>query len=286
MLETELKEQISNLVGDEASSFERVQYGYSDASRWTFKTERKTYFAKIGTTSRACHELRLEIAAYDKIRGDFMPHRVATKDHDSAPILILEDLSDLHWPPPWHGGQIEDVLAQITNIHKTAADLPTFGERHDGFGQHWGEVANDMEPFLDLGLVSESWLEHALPLLLEAESKCVTEGSALTHFDIPSDNICIGNQAVKFIDWNNACLGNPKLDLGFWLPSLAYEGGPSPESLLGGEPEIAACVSGFFASLAGLPKIENAPRVRLVQRQQLGPALSWVIRALDLPMPE
>ena len=145
---------------------------------------------------------------------------------------------------------------------------------------------NDMEPFLDLGLVSERWLEHAMPRLLEAESKCVTEGNALTHFDIRSDNICIGDQAVKFIDWNNACLGNPKLDLGFLLPSLAYEGGAPPESLLEGEPEIAACVSGFFASLAGLPKIENAPRVRLVQRQQLGPALSWVIRALDLPKPE
>ena len=178
------------------------------------------------------------------------------------------------------------MLGQITNIHKSAAELPTFTERHEDFGQHWLEVANDMEPFLHLDLVSERWLEHALPILLDAESKCDTEGSALTHFDIRSDNICISDQSVKFIDWNNACLGNPKLDFGFWLPSLAYEGGPTPDSLLSDEPEIAACVSGFFASLAGLPKIESAPRVRLVQRQQLGPALSWAIRALDLPPPE
>ena len=141
MLETELKERISNLVGDAASSFERMQYGYSDASRWTFRTGHKTYFAKIGTTSRARHELHLEIAAYDKIRGDFMPLRVASEEHNSAPILILEDLSDFHWPPPWHDEQVEAVLAQIANIHKTAAELPTFGERHEGFGQHWVEVA-------------------------------------------------------------------------------------------------------------------------------------------------
>jgi len=189
MLETELKERISNLVGDEASSFERVQTGYSDATRWAFKTGPKTYFAKIGTTSRACRELRLEITACDKIRGDFMPLRVAAEDHESAPILIVEGLSGFHWPPPWHGGQIEDVLGQIANIHKTAAELPTFAERHEGFGQHWVEVANDMEAFLRLRLVSKRWLEHALPILLDAESKCVTEGSALTHFDIRSDNI-------------------------------------------------------------------------------------------------
>lgn len=285
MFEPELKERISNLIGSEALSFKCVQCGYSDATRWTFKAKQKSYFAKIGTTSRASRELSLEIAAYDRIYGEFIPHRVASEDHDSTPILILEDLSNFHWPPPWRSGQIEAVHTQIEKIHSTVVELPTFRERHEGFGQHWLEVANDTEPFLHLGLVSEKWLEHALPVLLDAESKCVTEGSALTHFDIRSDNICIGEQAVKFIDWNNACLGNPKLDLGFWLPSLAYEGGPSPESLLNDEPEIAACVSGFFASLAGLPKIESAPRVRLVQREQLGPALSWAIRALDLPMP-
>ena len=92
VLELELRERISELVGDTASSFERVQTGCSDATRWTFKAGPKTYFTKIGTTSRARHELRLEIAAYDKISGDFMPLRVAAEDHESSPILILEDL--------------------------------------------------------------------------------------------------------------------------------------------------------------------------------------------------
>ena len=286
MLEPELRERISNLVGDAASSFERVRGGYSPAARWTFQANQQTYFAKIGTTVGTSKQLRQEIEAYAKIRGDFIPVRIASEDHESAPILILEDLSDFHWPPPWRSGQIESVLAQIANVHESTADLPTYEERHGKHALNWPVVANDTERFLSLGLVSERWLEHALPPLLEAESGCVTEGCALTHWDIRSDNICIREQAIKLVDWNNACLGNPKFDLGFWLPSLAHEGGPTPESLLSDEPEIAACVSGFFAARAGLPNLENAPRVRLVQRQQLGPALSWVIRALGLPTPD
>ena len=87
------------------------------------------------------------------------------------------------------------------------------------------------------------------------------------------------------MDWNFACVSNPQLDLGFWLPSLAYEGGPEPERILPDAPAIAAWVAGFFAARAGLPGIRDAPRVRLVQRQQLVTALPWAARALGLPLP-
>jgi hypothetical protein len=97
--------------------------------------------------------------------------------------------------------------------------------------------------------------------------------------------MCLTAGRALFVDWNLACIGNPTLDLGFWLPSLAYEGGPAPERILPDAPAIAARVSGYFAARAGLPDIEDAPRVRVVQRQQLATALPWVARALDLPPP-
>lgn len=282
---SELRSRIAKLVCGELSSFSRVIGGYTAAERWRFSANGTSFFAKIGKTPRTSKELRRELRAYDKIHGDFMPRRIAATDHEKEPILILEDLSDFHWPPPWQSGQIEAVLAQIGNVHASPANLPTYEELHGKHELSWPVVANKREHFLSLGLVSERWLEIALPSLLEAESRCVTEGNALIHLDLRSDNICIRDQTVKLIDWNNACLGNPKLDLGFWLPSLAYESGLNPESLLGDEPEIAATVSGYFAARAGLPSINDAPGVRVVQRQQLGPALSWVIRALDLPAP-
>jgi hypothetical protein len=88
---------------------------------------------------------------------------------------------------------------------------------------------------------------------------------------------------VVFVDWNLACRSNARLDLGFWLPSLQFEGGPAPEAILPDAPEVAAWVAGFFAARAGLPEVPDAPRVRLVQRQQLATALPWAIRALELP---
>lgn len=79
------------------------------------------------------------------------------------------------------------------------------------------------------------------------------------------------------------CLSNPRLDPGFWLPSLAYECGPEPEKILHDAPEVADRVGGYFASRAGLPRISDAPRVRAVRRRQLETALPWAARALDLP---
>lgn len=99
---------------------------------------------------------------------------------------------------------------------------------------------------------------------------------------IRSDNICITECGALLIDWNGACLSNPKLDIGFWLPSLASEGGLLPEEILPGSPEIAAWVSGFFAVRAGLPIILDAPRVRRVQLVQLRTALDWVERVSSI----
>ena len=132
-------------------------------------------------------------------------------------------------------------------------------------------------------MADDQWLTAALPLLLQYEEKCKPAGDHLTHCDLRSDNMCITENNAIFIDWNLACRSNPKLDLGFWLPSLTYEGGPEPERILPNAPEIAAWVAGFFAARAGLSEVPDAPRVRLVQRQQLDAALPWVIRALDLP---
>jgi len=104
-------------------------------------------------------------------------------------------------------------------------------------------VAAAPAPFLSLKLTSSEWLAKALPRLVEAEAACATDGDALTHFDLRSDNICITGAGAKFIDWSAACLGNPDLDLGAWLPSLELEGGPAPEALLPGAPAVAAWIS-------------------------------------------
>lgn len=279
----ELASRIERLIGTKVESYRRVEGGYTPALRLICKTTGASFFAKIGTTPLTSKNLSREIAIYNSLSGDFMPNLVAWENHEREPVLIIEDLSAQHWPPPWDERQIDLTLAQINALHRTPALLETYAQVHETRDANWQVVAADPEPFLALGIAGAEWLEAALPSLILYEETCPTTGDNLTHWDLRSDNICITANRAIFVDWNAACLSNPRLDLGFWLPSLAYEGGPEPEKILPDAPEVAAWVSGYFAARAGLPEIADAPRVRMVQRQQLEAALPWAARALDLP---
>ena len=99
----------------------------------------------------------------------------------------------------------------------------------------WARVAEDPGPLLSTGIVSSSWLDEALPTLLEVAGPAVIAGDQLCHFDVRSDNMCFrADGSAVLVDWNLAEIGNARLDVAFWLPSLALEGGPAPESVLAG----------------------------------------------------
>jgi Phosphotransferase enzyme family len=283
MLRRELISRIERLVGARVESCRRVEGGYTPALRLLCRTDGGSFFAKIGTTPGTCRSLHREIHVYNSLSGDFMPRLLASEDDESEPILVIEDLSSRHWPPPWDARQIDLTRAQISAMHDTPASLETYAQVHGAADANWQSVAADPEPFLALGVAGAAWLEAALPTLIQHEESCPTAGESLTHWDLRSDNICVTPERAVFVDWNGACLSNPRLDLGFWLPSLAYESGVEPEEILPDAPEVAARVSGYFASRAGLPQISDAPRVRTVQRRQLETALPWAARALDLP---
>jgi hypothetical protein len=283
MVHDELRLRIERLIGAKVQSFVPVEGGYTPARRLLCQTAATTFFAKVGATPLTAGYLRREIQIYTTISGPFMPRLLAWEDHETEPILLIEDLSPYHWPPPWNEQRIELVLAQVETMYNTSVQIETFARIHGERGAGWQNIAADPRPFLSLQMASASWLEAALPQLIEWEARCPTAGNSLTHGDLRSDNICLAADRAVFVDWNAATLSNPKLDLGFWLPSLTYEGGPPPEKIIPDAPEVAAHVAGYFAARAGLLGIPDAPRVRLVQQQQLATALPWVVRALDLP---
>ncbi len=257
--------------------------GYTPAIRIACETAKGPVFVKAGVTPLTAEFIRREISVYARQRGDFMPTFVGADDQSEIPILIIEDLSERAWPPPWTTRLIDQVVEQIERMHGAPTDLEPFVEVL-GLGEsQWETIADDPTAFHSLGKVTPSWLDSALPRLIEAEKQCSCFGEALCHLDLRSDNMCIGPSGAVFVDWNMACRSNARLDLGFWLPSLQFEGGPPPESILPDAPDVAAKVAGFFAARAGLPLIEDAPFVRRVQREQLETALPWAVRALGLP---
>jgi hypothetical protein len=275
--------RVTQILGWAPTQWREVRGGYSPAARYVVEAGSSRAFVKVATTLGTAMSLRREGHAYGVVQPDFRPRLLGWQDDEAQPILVIEDLSAAAWPPPWRDEQVADALAQIGALHGSSAELPTCADRHGADEPGWGSVAQAPEPFLGLGLVTADWLTRALPALIEAEQACLTEGDAVGHWDIRSDNMAFTGDGLKLIDWSEACLSNPDPDLGFWLPSLCFQGGPPPEAILPHAPEVAAWVSGFFAARAGLPDIPDAPFVRRVQREQLSTALPWAQRALGLP---
>ena len=279
----ELADRVAQILGWTPASWTRVHGGYTPAARHIVRRGAGSAFVKVATTPVTARMLRRELDAYRALTAPFMPRFLGGEDHPTRPFLIIEDLGGAAWPPPWSEARVEGALAAIEAMHALTPDLPSWASVVGDKVLGWRNVAKDPEPFLSLGAADQDWLDRSLPALVEAETACVTAGSALIHFDLRSDNICFAGRGPVIVDWAAACLSNPEVDLGGWLPSLAYEGGPPPEAILPNAPAVAAWVSGYFAARAGLPNIPDAPFVRRVQREQLTTALPWVQRALKLP---
>ena len=215
-----------------------------------------------------------------------MPSYLGAYDDGTTTLLVLEDLSDANWPPPWSPYQVDAVLASLDELHGTP---PLDGvesleaERQVIVG--WDRIAEDPEPILATGLCSPAWLDEQLPALLQAGAQAELGGNNLLHFDVRSDNLCFVGARVILIDWNLACRGTGPVDVAFWLPSLRLEGGPEPWDVLPGAGPLAAAVAGFFAARAGLAPPLGAPTVREFQRAQAAVALPWASRELGLPPP-
>jgi len=274
--------RVERLLGWTPETWRPVHGGYTPTARYAVSDGKRSGFVKISTTEMTAWQMNREIAAYAGISGRFVPEVLGADPDSQVPILIIEDLSAATWPPPWTDKLVHQVLDTIAEMHATPSTLP-HGGLLEGRDAGWPSVAEDPKPFLSLGLVTPAWLDGALPTLVAAEQSAQLAGGALTHLDLRSDNLCLTPSGIKLIDWAEACRSAPDIDLGFFLPSLAYEQGPLPDSIVPNRPDIAAVVSGFFAARAGLPIIENAPFVRRVQREQLSTALPWAIRALELP---
>lgn len=280
---------VASVAGSQPSEWKAIESrGYGRVcSHWrAVLADARTAFVKHALTGDAAELLRAERVLYESVHGSFMPVYFGTYDADDTTLLVIEDLSESAWPPPWSDDRIAAVLAALDELHeaKPPAGLRTLASmREQVVG--WGIVAEDPAPLLGTGLCSRAWLEAALPQFVRAGETAELAGEDLLHFDVRSDNLCFVDGRAVLVDWNLACVGNGRFDLAFWLPSLELEGGPEPWEVLPDAGGLAAAVAGFFASRAGLPPPAGAPTVREFQRAQASVALPWAARELGLPPP-
>ncbi len=284
-----MEERVEEIVGARVVSLEHVEgRGYTHAGRQrAFLDDGRTVFVKSAVDELSAGWLNVEIAVYSALRGLFLAEFHGAAEHDGLPLLVLEDLGDAHWPPPWRDGDVDAVKDALVEIAGTQPPPGLERVPRDTLAHEWREIERDPEPFLALELCTRDWLDAHLPALRDAAECAPYEGGDLLHFDVRSDNIALRDERAILVDWNWACRGNALLDAVAWAPSLCIEGGPPPEDLVHGEgvAELAAAVAGYFAAHAGLPPPPTAPRVRRGQRRQLTVALPWACRELGLPEP-
>lgn len=275
--------RVSQLLGRRVVSLERIESGgYATAYHAVADLEDgHSVFVKAGTEEVTSRFLRDEIGFYRSFQAPFMPVFHGADDGD-PPILVLEDLREGRWPPPWDGGAVNAVRQTLRGVASSTPPEWLEPVASDWLTGGWAGIERDPEPFLSTGMCSREWLEASLPVLREAAETAPVDGDALLHLDVRSDNICLTERGAVLVDWNQACIGNPELDVAAWLPSLRLEGGPEPEEILPGGGGFAAVLAGFFGSRVGLPPPPTAPQVREIQRAQLEVALAWASRELDL----
>jgi Phosphotransferase enzyme family len=280
-----MEKRVAAAIGRPVRSLRRVETrGYAMAYHAIAEFEDgSTAFVKAGAEEVTSKFLRDELRFYQTVQGAFMPHLLGY-DEDDPPFLVIEDLSEGRWPPPWDAAAIEAVRESLAAVWAAAPPdwVPPISEEKEWLLGGWSEIEQDQEPFLSLGLGSAKWLDASLPVLRAAAESAPIDGEALVHLDVRSDNICLADRGAVLVDWNLAHRGNPDLDLAAWAPSLHMEGGPAPEQLLPGSGQLAAALAGFFAARAGLRPPPTAPRVREVQLVQLKVALPWACRELGL----
>lgn len=280
--------RVGAMLGSRVVEAHLVEGGYSGAERWIVALENDvTVFVKMGIYDHTRHQVREEARFYQTFHEAFTPRFLGFEDHAESPLLILEDLSHATWPPPWTEDQIERVVATLEQVASSPPPdyLPSLEHYRENLSG-WSRVEDDPSSFLSLGLASEAWLREALPVMKEASDRAVLSGSSLVHFDVRSDNLAFLPNRTVLVDWSIPAVGNPLADIVGWLPSLHLEGGPAPREILGEQgAELVALITGYWASRAGLPPPERAPRVRDLQQAQLKVSLPWATQLLDLPEP-
>jgi hypothetical protein len=288
-----VKDRVEVLLGARVIAFEFVQgRGFTHAGRHlAVLDDGRTAFVKSAVDELSAGWLRLEYVVYGNVQGSFVPRSLAYDEHEGLPLLVLEDLSSAHWPPPWRAGDIASVQAALDELAATDAPdgLTPAREWKADWGSRWEAVRADPGPFLSTGVASRDWLEASIAQLEAAAARAPLEdGRSLLHLDVRSDNIALTDRGARLVDWNWASRGNPLVDRVAWAPSLAIETGIEPEAVVDreGVGELAAMIAGVWASVAGLPPPPTGEqRLRDAQRAQLGVVLPWACRLLHLPEP-
>lgn len=209
---------------------------------------------------------------------------------DGWVVLALEDIDGRQPALPWRADDLDRVLDAMAQMAAslTPSPLPRVlvgdaEELWDPVGEGWASIADDVPVGLD------DWSRRHLDGLigLEGAAAASSRGDTLVHLDIRADNLLLTDDGVRVVDWPHARIGQAWVDLVWFAPSVAMQGGPPPADLLDryapardADPEAIdaaiAAVAGYFTIDALRPPPPGLPTLRAFQAAQAVEARRWL----------
>ena len=208
-------------------------------------------------------------------------------------VLIFEQIDGTMPAQPWLPDELSLVLAALIELNTTLTPSPlpanTVTSASHEFSSNmcgWRRLSTEEPSRLD-GL--DEWSRYHLDALiqLEAGAPAAVAGRTLLHFDVRADNVLLASDRVWFVDWPLACTGASWVDVVFFAPSVAMQGGPEPEQVCRQHPAYRdadpaaltaaiAAVAGFFTHRSLQPPPPGLPTVRAFQGAQGVVARRWL----------
>jgi aminoglycoside phosphotransferase (APT) family kinase protein len=215
---------------------------------------------------------------------------------DGWVVLAIDDVAGRQPAVPWHAEELDRVLAAIealaARLSPSPIDPAWLGQAGDLIAdaeRGWATVDTAERAHLD------DWTQRHLDTLVALESgvRDAARGDTLLHQDLRADNLLLTDTGVVVVDWPHARVGQPWIDLLWFAPSVAMQGGPDPETLLrrsasaqGADPDaidaVLAAIAGFFTLGSLLPAPPGLPTLRVFQAAQGDIARRWLARRRGL----
>ena len=216
---------------------------------------------------------------------------VLDDDPDGWVVLAFEDVEGRQPAMPWRDDELEIILEAMTAL---AADLspsplrpPLVADAADAFGGAggltWASLAAAPNSALD------PWsARHLADLVaLEARAGAAARGDTLLHFDLRADNLLLTTDGVRVVDWPHAHVGQAWVDLVWFAPSVAMQGGPPPQDLVArygparnADPAaldaVVAGVAAYFTAASLQPPSPGLPTLRAFQAAQAEVTRAWL----------
>jgi aminoglycoside phosphotransferase (APT) family kinase protein len=166
-------------------------------------------------------------------------------------MLVFEDIEGRHPAQPWRSDELnrvlqamEELAAALTPSPLPRASVVTAAEKLNRVNRGWRQLRNIVALGSDAALRNEDaaqidrldpWSARHLAALAAIEEgvAAAVDGDTLLHADVRADNILLSGDRVWFVDWPHACTGAAWVDLVLLAPSVAMQGGPAPQHLLG-----------------------------------------------------